>query len=95
MRGSSPHTHVQWTSACWQAAHRSVQYRSDPVCRWCSSCSLATEPQIAHFQPSVAPPHFAHGAAPFAIPFSSIERWSSGPRPGGPGSIDPFTRSGP
>jgi len=55
------YTQVQWTSASWQAPHLSVQYRSDPEWRWFSSCSSATEPQIAHFHPSVWPPHFAHG----------------------------------
>jgi len=52
--------HVQSTSASPQPWHNCVQYRSDPAWRWLTSCSSASEPQIAHFHPAVGPPHFAH-----------------------------------
>src|SRR5881394_3102126 len=47
------YTQLQWTSACWHPAHFTVQYLSEPTCRCPASCSPATDPQIAHFHPSL------------------------------------------
>jgi hypothetical protein len=67
------YTHVQWTSASWHPAHLNVQYRSEPTWRCPASCSPATDPQIAHFQPSADPPHFAHSRLS-ACPISRSSR---------------------
>src|SRR6266571_1640073 len=80
------YTQLQWTSACWHPAHFTVQYLSEPTCRCPASCSPATDPQIAHFQPSASPPHFAHSrftVCPILTPLARAPevRYAAGDRP--------------